>query len=110
MAVWTISTAPLVGIAVRATIGRLHRTKLATFTESDFESPIAATGRRFQLKSDRTFAALAASLADKQRLEIGPPEIIRLPIRADRERMRAAKVLVINQQPANALFADLGKR
>jgi hypothetical protein len=52
--------------------------------------------------------ALAAGAANEARLDIGQPHFIGPPIGADRERMRAMKVLAIDQDAAHAGVAHGG--
>jgi hypothetical protein len=52
---------------------------------------------------------MAAGPADKPRLNIGQPNVIRPKIAADGDRVAAAVVDAIDKQPANAAFGHLGK-
>jgi len=54
-------------------------------------------------------ATMAAGATDESRLYIGQPGIIRPAVAIDRERMAAAVVSAIDQQPTDALFAHVGK-
>ena len=45
-------------------------------------------------------AALAAGLADEERLDVGEPHVIRPSIRADRERVAAVVVRAVDQDAA----------
>ena len=54
-------------------------------------------------------AALAAGRANEARLDIGQPDIIGPAIAADGDRMTAAKVPAINEDPAHAHVAHFGE-
>jgi hypothetical protein len=54
-------------------------------------------------------AKLAAGTPDEPRLYVGQPEIIGPAITADRNRMAAAVVSAIDQQPMDALGTHVGE-
>jgi hypothetical protein len=53
--------------------------------------------------------SLAAGTADEPRFQIGKPDVVRPPIRADRNRVAALVVRAIDQDAAHARVAHFGK-
>jgi hypothetical protein len=68
---------------------------------------IAEKSRRF-IRA-QVSARVATSLADELRLEIRQPHVIRPPVRAERDGMRAMIISIVDQNAANAGGAHLGK-
>jgi len=62
-----------------------------------------------ECKRSENSLAVPASFAEKLRLNIGQPSIIGPSIPADCERVAAAIVSAVDQQPAHAHFAHFGE-